>query len=54
MRLRVTPKLTDDTKELLRTCAKRDQALVLAEERISSLTELFAQLETKVELATNK
>jgi chromosome segregation ATPase len=47
-------KLTDDTTKLLRTCAKRDRALVLAEERISSLTELFAQLETKVELATDK
>jgi chromosome segregation ATPase len=47
-------KLTDDTKRLLRTCAKRDQALARAEERISSLTELFAQLETKVDLATNK
>jgi chromosome segregation ATPase len=47
-------KLTDDTKKLLRTCAKRDQALARAEERISSLTELFAQLETKVELASNK
>jgi chromosome segregation ATPase len=47
-------KLTDDTKTLLRTCAKRDQALARAEERISSLTELFAQLETKVDLATNK
>jgi chromosome segregation ATPase len=47
-------KLTDDTKKLLRTCAKRDQALARAEERISSLTELFAQLETKVDLATSK
>ena len=47
-------KLTDDTKKLLRTCAKRDQALARAEERISSLIELFAQLETKVELAANK
>jgi chromosome segregation ATPase len=47
-------KLTDDTKELLRTCAKRDQALARAEERISSLTELFAQLETKVDLAASK
>jgi chromosome segregation ATPase len=47
-------KLTDDTKRLLRTCAKRDQALARAEERISSLTELFAQLETKVDLATSK
>ena len=45
-------KLMDDTKKLLRTCAKRDQALARAEERISSLTELFSQLETKVELAT--
>ena len=45
-------KLMDDTKKLLRTCAKRDQALAGAEERISSLTELFSQLETKVELAT--
>jgi chromosome segregation ATPase len=47
-------KLKDDTKKLLRTCAKRDQALARAEERISSLTELFAQLEAKVELATSK
>jgi chromosome segregation ATPase len=47
-------KLTDDTKKLLRTCAKRDQDLARAEERISSLTELFAQLETKVDLATSK
>lgn len=47
-------KLTDDTKRLLRTCAKRDRALARAEERISSLTELFAQLETKVGLATSK
>jgi chromosome segregation ATPase len=42
-------KLIDDTKTLLRTCAKRDRALARAEERISSLTDLFAQLETKVE-----
>lgn len=47
-------KLMDDTKKLLRTCAKRDQALARAEERIISLTELFAQLETKIELATVK
>jgi chromosome segregation ATPase len=47
-------KLTDDTKKLLRTCAKRDQALASAEERISSLTELFAQLETKVDLSASK
>ena len=47
-------KVTDDTKKLLRTCAKRDQALVRAEERISTLTELFSQLETKVDLATSK
>src|SRR5580704_12074452 len=47
-------KLTDDIKKLLRTCAKRDLALARAEERISSLTELFAQLETKVDLATSK
>ena len=47
-------KLIDDTKKLLKTCAKRDQALARAEERISTLTELFAQLETKVDLATIK
>src|SRR5580704_14676786 len=47
-------KLADDTKKLLRTCAKRDQALARAEEKISSLTELFAQLETKAELGANK
>ena len=47
-------KLADDTKKLLRTCAKRDQALARAEERISTLTELFAQLETKVDLAASK
>ena len=46
-------KLTDDTKKLLRTCAKR-YLLSSSLKRISSLTELFAQLETKVELATNK
>jgi hypothetical protein len=46
-------KLTDDTKRLLRTCATRDQALARAEEKISSLTELFSQLETKAELAAN-
>jgi chromosome segregation ATPase len=47
-------KLTDDTKKLLRTCATRDRALARAEERISTLTELFAQLENKVDLATSK
>ena len=51
---RARSKLIHDTQKLLKTCAKRDQALARAEERISSLTELFAQLETKADFATSK
>jgi chromosome segregation ATPase len=51
---RARSKLINDTQKLLRTCAKRDQALARAEERISSLTELFGQLETKADFATRK
>ena len=51
---RARSKLMDDTKKLLNTCAKRDRALARAEEKISSLIELFAQLETKVDLAASK
>ena len=47
-------KLFDGTRKLLKTSAERDRALARAEERISSLTELFAQLESKVDLATGK
>ena len=41
-------------KKLLKTCAKRDQSLARAEERISSLTDLFTQLESKADVATSK
>jgi len=47
-------KLFDGTKKLLKTSAERDSALARAEERISSLMELFAQLETKVDLVNGK
>jgi chromosome segregation ATPase len=46
-------KLADDTRKLLKTSANRDKALARAEERIGSLTELFTQLETQVDLATS-
>lgn len=38
-------KLIDDMNTLLMTCKKRDAILARAEERLSSLANLFAQLE---------
>jgi chromosome segregation ATPase len=40
-------KLVDDTNKLLKTCKSRDAALACAEERISLLADLFAQLEAE-------
>ena len=46
--------LIDKTDKLLRTCKKRDAALARAEEKISVLTELFAQVEAKLSIAEDR
>jgi hypothetical protein len=46
--------LIDKTDKLLRTCKKRDAALARAEEKISVLTELFAQVVAKLSIAEDQ